>query len=211
MSPDRGPPSPGANGTAKVIGEWLHQSRGALQELEAGLEILRLECSGSTGALEIIQGVQEARTRLRRSFEELEELFEVHSFRKRPVDLRRCWQHAWKVLEVSLELTESSGEKIPEVEADPEAMILAFRHIFTALLGNSPGAREVEISWISTGQDDHPAIHLEITATHETPPTVHGSTPAIHLAARNVHAHGGKIGLRRDPPSLIVTVVLPAG
>jgi len=195
---------------SEALADWIHQSRGALQQVDAGLATLRARWKDDPAALGTFEAVVAAEQRLKEGFDELDELLRTVALEKRRCDVAQLWRSAWELLARSslVELVESGGTGV-FVMADPGALANAFRRVFGALLGASRNVRSVVVRCTPSTSSRKTAIRIDFSTSCEAAPSNCARSIALYLAARVIAAHGGRSSLRFADRRLHLIVALP--
>ena len=201
-----------------AIGQLLaaiaHESRSALQRIQAGVDILRLELEGNQDGLEDLLSIERAGDMLQRLFDELRSYAGPLNLQRCEADIRETWRRPWEELAIlrdgrTAELCEDSRELNPTVWVDT----FRFQQVFRNLIENSLAACEdpVRIS-IATHEaliadseairiifaDNGPGIEVDKRRSIFEPfftTRTQGTGLGMAIAERIVEAHGGSIGL----------------
>lgn len=206
-----------------------HESRNALQRIQACLEMLQLEVEDRPKARDLVTRIERAQDQLHKLFEEVRNYAAPIQLERRRVPLREVWREAWECLGAHRSgrqavLRDETADGDLQCEIDRFRMVQVFRNLLENSLG--AGGDSVEIGITCTAvrhggrevvrvgvRDNGPGLTPEqrkrIFEPFYTTKT-HGTGLGIPIAQRIVEAHGGELLLGNgEPPGLEVIVLLP--
>jgi len=134
-----------------AIGEMVtglaHESRNALQRIQACLEMLELEVEDNAEAKDLVGRIQRAQDQLAMLYDDVRAYARPILLQTQACEVDRLWRATWADLELEhaekgIELRENCAESRADV--DPYAMQQVFRNIFE----NSIGACPEEGGWV---------------------------------------------------------------
>jgi PAS domain S-box-containing protein len=205
-----------------AIGEMVdglaHESRNALQRIQACLEMLMLRVLDHPEALALIGRIQTAQDDLNRLFEDVRAYAAPIPIVGESCRLDRLWRNAWAQLELSrrgkaAHLTEVCNGIHLTCVADPFRLEQVFRNVFENALAACEAPVEIVVRADESHIDDRPAIQLtildngpgiqpDLRARAFEPfftTKTHGTGLGLSIAKRIVEAHGGWIRLGESP------------
>jgi PAS domain S-box-containing protein len=216
-----------------AIGQMMtglaHESRNALQRIQANAEMLELEVEQNEDAVELVRRIQNAQEHLHKLFDE------VRGYAA-PVklDLLRCrlsetWREAWEILarqraQRRAQLTEYVSAADIGIEVDRFRMVQVFRNLLENSLAacDDPVEIEIDVSETQFGQrralrivvrDNGPGIPSGVRERIFQPfftTKAKGTGLGMSIAQRIVEAHGGTIGLANEvSKGAAVEITLP--
>ena len=213
----------------QMVAGLAHESRNALQLIQASVEMLIPEVEDRPEALELVADIQGAEDRLHRLFEDIRGYAAPINLERHPYDLAKVWREAWGQL-ASLrngrqaELREDTGGVELECPVDLFSLERVFRNIFENSLAACSDPVCIAIHCSEQRQDGQPFLRV---AVRDNGPGLRpeqaakifqpfyttkrqGTGLGMAIAKRIVEAHGGQIavGERADPGAEIV-ITLP--
>lgn len=152
----------------RMLSVLTHESRNALQIIQANLEMLGMEIEDRPDSLGYVSRIQTAQDRLQRLFEELREFAAPI-----PLDLRTC-NLGHLVGQVLNEMSPLHADKQVRLRAqangvdlhcmaDPFRMHQVFRNLLENSIAACPDVVSIKASWSQTELDDHPALRLSFS------------------------------------------------
>jgi PAS domain S-box-containing protein len=192
-----------------AIGEMVtglaHESRNALQRIQACLEMLELEVEGNADALDLVARIQRAQDQLAKLYDDVRAYARPMALRCQPCELDRLWRATWA--DLAHERSGRDTDLVEEIaadttcEADPYAVQQVFRNIFENALSASGHSCEVTVRAEDAGdhlaisiEDDGPGLQAEQARRIFTPfftTKTKGSGLGMAIVKRIIEAHGG--------------------
>lgn len=205
-----------------------HESRNALQRIQACLEMLALKVEGQTDALDLIRRIQKAQDDLRTLFDDVKGYAAPIVLERCSCDLAGVWRESWVQVEAARPgkaATLHEHIDLPALEClvDPFRVGQVFRNIFDNALAASPGPAEVDVSAVETELDGRAAIRVSVRDNGPglTPEAMRrvfesfyttktkGTGLGMSIAKRIVEAHGGRIAIGEGSPGAEIIVTIP--
>ncbi len=206
-----------------------HESRNALQQIQACSGLLEWKLDGQSEARELLEDLQKALDRLRRLFDDLRGYAAPVTLERRPVDVLEAVREAWQALAADRQGRQAFlAERV--LAGDTRAAIdrlqleQVFRNVFENSLAACGDPVEIEVSVCDTTVNGRPGLVFRVTDsgpglspqqlqhafeaffTTKTKGTGLGMT----IARRIVEAHHGQIEMTSPPgKGAVVTVALP--
>jgi PAS domain S-box-containing protein len=217
-----------------AIGEAMtglaHESRNALQRIQACSEMLALEVDDHPPALDLVERIQKAQSHLHQLYEEVRGYAAPGTRQRQPCDVARLWRETWSELQQSqngaaVRLREEAATDC-QCRVDARAIQQVLRNIFEnsiAAVGN-PG--EVLLHCTAHKLDGQSALRLAVRdngpgLSREQNQRIfdpfyttktQGTGLGMAIARRIVEAHGGRIAVGEPPNGgTEIVVTLPRG
>jgi hypothetical protein len=212
----------------QMIAGLAHESRNALQRIQACAEMLELELEDNPDLLALVQRIQNAQDGLNRLFEEVRSYAGPMKLDRTQCDLSRVWREAWGLLADARRGRQCSlREEIRGV--DLKCTVDAFRlvQVFRNLLENSlsacadPAEIVIACAHVSHDQKDYlevavrdngPGLNQEQMARVFEPfytTKTKGTGLGMPIAQRIVRVHGGEIEVGHPPRGAEFKIRLP--
>jgi hypothetical protein len=216
-------------GIGQISTGLAHESRNALQRIQACAEMLELEVEHSPQALDLVHRIKLAQDHLHRLLEEVRGYAAPLTLDCSPCQLRSVWREAWEML-----LPQRAGRRADLVECpagteldycgDHFRLVQLFRILFENSLAACRDPVRIEISCrASSGgpavglrmsvRDNGPGMNAEQRARVFEPfytTKTKGTGLGLAIAKRIVEAHGGQITIGEDAyPGAHIIVTLP--
>ncbi len=217
-----------------AIGQMMtglaHESRNALQRIQANLERLSFRVDDQPGALDIIGRIQDAQDQLLQLYEQVQGYAAPINLERTPHDIGKLLNRAWDNLD---HLRRDRKVTLDAGDSDPAGRLcdvdaLAIERVFVNLLENAIAATEdpveIRINWL----DDHiagaPALRI---AVHDNGPGIgaeqrrqifdpffttktSGTGLGLALTRRYIEAHGGWVNVADvSGPGATFLIALP--
>ncbi len=206
-----------------------HESRNALQRIQACLSVLALKLEARPDELSLLARMQQAQDDLHRLYEEVREYAAPMTLRWenwRPAEL---WRQAWADLaalcdETHAELREQGDADNCVCEGDPFYLKQVFRNLLENALTAGGTPPRVIIDCTTTETDGRPALRVVIRDNGSgfapeqrarlfepfyTTKT-RGTGLGLAICKRIIEAHGGSIEAADDPgPGAAIVIILP--
>jgi signal transduction histidine kinase len=204
-----------------AVGEMVtglaHESRNALQRIQAGLTLLGYRLQGQPNALSLLDSIQKAEDDLHRLFEEIRDYAAPIRLEPRSGTLTEVWREAW----ADLEAVRAGREAELREEADGTDLqcVVSFFHlkqVFRNLLHNALGAARdpVQIVIRCAAAEVHGQEAVRIAVRDNGPgfrgeqqekafepfftTKAKGTGLGLAICKRIVLAHGGSIEVSKD-------------
>lgn len=194
----------------QTMAALAHESRNALQRIQAGVELLELDLGPNSQGLEDLRRIEKAAIDLRGLLEEVRSYAAPIQLDRAECSLANVWRRAWESLESErknrdAELLENHPNKSDSVMACVDATRLqqVFRNLFENSLSITPGPVRIRIACRSVGHqiviqvsDNGPGISAEqqlhlFEPFYTTRPS--GTGLGLAIAQRIIEAHEGTI------------------
>jgi signal transduction histidine kinase len=213
----------------QMVAGLAHESRNALQRIQAGLTRLGYRLQGQPEALNLVDSIQRAEDDLHGLFEELREYAAPIRLEPRPCDLAEIWRDSWADLGAAwegrkTELREETGNTALHCMASPFHLKQVFRNLFYNALSATQDPVEIVIRCAETNMEGHEVIRVSVRDngpgfTKEQrekafepffTTKVKGTGLGLAICKRIVEAHSGRIELgTSDKPGAEVLITLP--
>jgi PAS domain S-box-containing protein len=213
----------------QMVAGLAHESRNALQLIQASLEMLALEVEGQPEAMELIESIQGAEDRLHRLFEDIRGYAAPITLERDVYDVGKLWRGAWEQLATArngrtAELHEVTQTKNLSCSLDLFSLERVFRNIFENALAACPDPVRIDIACAEVPlelrqalriavRDNGPGLNAEQRQKIFEPfytTKRHGTGLGMAIAKRIVEAHGGQIALSNGAaPGAEIVVTLP--
>jgi len=204
----------------QMLSGIAHESRNALQRIQAGADMLELEIEAESEAYEDLARITRAREDLNRLFDELRSFAAPIHLERRTGHLVDAWRQAWTDLDFARRnRTAELCEETDGVELECRFDLFRIEQVFRNLIENSLAACRdpvrIEIQCKASVVNDLPAVsvtyrdngpglskeqRLRIFDSFYTTKTK-GTGLGMAIAKRIVEAHGGTIRVLDDSPA----------
>lgn len=137
----------------QAVASVAHESRNALQRIQARVELMELDMTYDFEKLEDLRVIKSASLSLQSMFEELREFAAPIVLNKESCQLRDLIGRAWLSIEALPEAHFASLEyDFPDVEmlVDPIRIEQVFRNLFENALAACPSPAKIDVSWSTT-------------------------------------------------------------
>jgi signal transduction histidine kinase len=134
----------------QAVTSVAHESRNALQRIQARVELMELDLAGDKDKLEDLRVIKAASQSLRYMFEELREFAAPIVLRKSCCRLHDIIHRAWQSLEVLPEAVSAKlGYGCDDIElmVDPIRLEQVFRNLFENALAACPAPARIDVTW----------------------------------------------------------------
>jgi PAS domain S-box-containing protein len=208
-----------------------HESRNALQLIQANLEMLALEVEDRPEALQLIESIQGAEDRLHRLFEDVRGYAAPIQLERDVYDISGVWRGAWAQLGAARNgrnavIREWTTGVDLHCYIDLYSVERVFRNLFENSLAAGRDPVEIDIRCAAIDLRGRPGLQIRVCDNGP------GFTPAqrqrafqpffttkrqgtglgMAIARRVVEAHGGAITLGESPgPGAEIVIMLPRG
>jgi len=215
----------------QMVAGVAHESRNALQQIQACCGLLQWKLDGQSEVEELLVDLQKAQDRLRRLFDDLREYAAPFKMDKRICDLRDVAQEAWKTLEpqrsnrqVSLEIEAENGTS--KCNVDRLQLEQVFRNVFENSLAACADPATIKVVMTSPPSTIRQDLQVEIIdngpgLTNEQQNRAFepfyttkskGTGLGMAITKRIIEAHDGRIHIGNAPGGgAIVGITLPRG
>jgi two-component system sensor kinase FixL len=213
----------------QMVTGLAHESRNALQLIQASLEMLALEVEDRPEALELVTSIQGAEDRLHRLFEDIRGYAAPLTLDREMYNIAKMWRAVWEQLS-----PQRSGrqvqlcEQIGAIDLDCQADLFSLERVFRNILENSLAACKdpvmIEIACSDAAlngrsalliaiRDNGPGLSAEQKRKIFEPfytTKSQGTGLGMAIAKRIVEAHGGRIAIGDDThPGAEIIITLP--
>ncbi|MBI1246274.1 GAF domain-containing protein [bacterium] len=198
----------------QMITGLAHESRNALQRIQACTEMLELEFSPDSQEMNLISRLQQAQDDLQLLFDEVRNYAAPIVLEKKPTDLAALWRRAWEQTEpvrrsrdttIKIENAENAS-----LEIDPFRLVQVFRNLIENSLAACDGQVVVTVTFAMgedaqlrmTYEDNGPGFDETIAKKMLDPfftTKTKGSGLGMAIALRVIEAHKGQIELISQP------------
>jgi signal transduction histidine kinase len=209
-----------------------HESRNALQRIQASVELLKLQLVDHAQALRDLETIERADAELRSLFSDLRSWITPIKLDQYRIDLQDVWNHAWEHLlsvrgACDARLDAFIGDVDTSIEADASLLEQVFRNLFENSLQAASGPVRVVIEAIDSKIGRMPALRLRIRDNGKGiaeqdmdrcfepfyTTKRRGIGLGLAIVKQLVEAHHGAIELRSSAPAsgVEVELTLPRG
>jgi len=216
----------------QVVTGVAHESRNALQQIQACSQLLKWELEGDEKRLELINDLQRAEERLLRTFEELRSYAAPLKLDRRPCDIRSIVEQAWSATAPqragrNVSLVEDSAHVCTDCVADSLRLEQVFRNLFENALSASHDPVRIEVEYEEIKSSDQRST-MQITVKDNGPglspeqqtrifepfftTKTEGTGLGMAIVKRIVDAHRGKISVEEHGmQGAAIIIMLPRG
>jgi PAS domain S-box-containing protein len=215
----------------QMVAGLAHESRNALQLIQASLEMLALEIEDRPDALELIASIQGAEDRLHRLFEDIRGYAAPIQLERDTYDIARVWRSVWEHLAPlrngrQVLLRERSAGVEQSCSVDLFSLERVFRNIFENALAACRDPVQIDIDCSEASMNGSQALRIGIKdngpgLSPEQKQRIfepfyttkrQGTGLGMAIAKRIVEAHGGQIAVGDDTgPGAQILLTLPRG
>jgi PAS domain S-box-containing protein len=215
----------------QMVTGLAHESRNALQLIQASLELLALEVEDRPEAIELVASIQGAEDRLHRLFEDIRGYAAPINLERDGYNIAKVWRAAWEQTSPrrqgrTVELREDTGGVDLICSVDLFSLERVFRNIFENSLAACRDPVGIEIRCAEINGTGQPAIQIAI---RDNGPGLspeqrrkifdpfyttksQGTGLGMAIAKRIVEAHGGHIAIGEGTsPGAEILITLPRG
>ncbi|MEQ8786362.1 MAG: protoglobin domain-containing protein [Pirellulaceae bacterium] len=198
----------------QMVAGLAHESRNALQRIQANAEMLELEVEENKDAMALVQRIQNAQDQLHRLFDEVRGYAAPINLDRVPCTLSELWREAWDILarqraERQTRLNEQTQLRDLNVMVDRFRMVQVFRNLLENSLAacSDPVEISIDVNTARFGQqellrvvvrDNGPGIAADARERIFQPfftTKTKGTGLGMSIAQRIVEAHGGTIAV----------------
>ena len=211
----------------QMVAGVAHESRNALQQIQACSQLLKWELEGDEEKQELIVDLQHAEERLVRIFEELRSFAAPLKLDRRPCNISDVVAEAWRDTELvrigrTVNFVELGKELCQPCLADPNKLEQVFRNLFENSLSACDDPVSIEVDYRSDDdklvcvsvRDNGPGLTPEQQARIFEPfftTKTQGTGLGMAIVKRIVAAHDGNIIAKSGDTGAIMTVAFPRG
>ncbi len=211
----------------QMVAGVAHESRNALQQIQACAQLLDWQLAGDSPKQELIADLQRAQDRLHRLFDELRGFSSPRHLELRPCNLCTIMTDAWSAIESQragrdADLCELHAD-LPPVMADPFQLEQVFRNILENALAACDDPVRIEVDCHEVANDDVQALEILIRdngpgLTPEQQQRIfepffttktRGTGLGMAIVKQIVEAHGGAIAARNAATGAEFSITLP--
>ncbi|MCO6459593.1 MAG: PAS domain S-box protein [Pirellulaceae bacterium] len=196
----------------QMITGLAHESRNALQRIQACAEMLELEVEQNAEALDLVRRIQAAQDHMHRLYEEVRGYASPLQLVCEPIRLSEAWREAWDLLAAQRQgrharLREEFDEREVEIKGDRFRLVQVFRNLLENSLAACADPVEVLIRCREGQLGEQSAVEILI---HDNGPGLDeqqrerifqpfyttktkGTGLGMSIAQRIVEAHQGRI------------------
>jgi hypothetical protein len=213
----------------QMVTGLAHESRNALQRIQANAEMLELEVEQNDEALELVRRIQNAQEHLHRLFDEVRGYAAPVKLDLLECRISETWREAWEILTRlragrETQLIENVDAPSLTLHADRFRLVQVFRNLLENSLAacDDPVEISIDVSAATLGgrralrvivRDNGPGIPPEARGHIFQPfftTKTKGTGLGMSIAQRIIEAHGGTIALvDADSPGAAVEILLP--
>lgn len=213
----------------QMIPVFAHESRNALQRIQAGIEMLRMQFSDTTNAIMIVDRIEQAVDDINKHFEEIRGFATPIKLKKEFCDLSQVWQKAWNNLEAlwkdrDVVLQEQIKSECVSCSVDAFRLEQVFRNLFENSLAACSDPVRITVQCLAEQLDDGQYFQIQVCDNGQgltdeqcarafnpfyTTKT-QGMGLGLPIVKRIIEHHGGQIGiLENSQPGTGFLITLP--
>ena len=154
-------------GIGQMITGLAHESRNALQRIQASVEMLELEVEDNPDAIQWVNRLQLAQDDLRRLFDEVRNYAAPITLERFSCDLSGAWNEAWQLLERSRQSRQArlaiQADRIDlHIPADRFRIVQLFRILLENSMAACTDPVEIDVACRATQLDGRPAVQMAV-------------------------------------------------
>jgi PAS domain S-box-containing protein len=215
----------------QMVAGLAHESRNALQLIQASLEMLALEVEDRPEALELVTSIQAAEDRLHRLFEDVRGYAAPIQLERDQYNVAKVWRAAWEQAAPrrngrQVQFREDTRGVNLVCALDLFSLERVFRNIFENSLAACRDPVEIDIRCAEVDLQGQPAVQISardngpgLTAEQKQrifdpfyTTKSQGTGLGMAIAKRIVEAHGGRIAVGNGTePGAEIVITLPRG
>jgi signal transduction histidine kinase len=215
----------------QVVTGLAHESRNALQLIQASLDMLVPEVEDRPEALELVASIQGAEDRLHRLFENIRGYAAPLTLEPEPYNVAKIWRNVWEHLALLRARRQAQlQEEITGIDLDCSVDLFALERVFRNVFENSLAACRdpvgIEIHCSEARLRGAPALRISVKdngpgLSAEQKQKIfqpffttkrQGTGLGMAIAKRIVEAHGGEIAVGNGTPTgAEIVILLPRG
>ena len=204
----------------QMIPVFAHESRNALQRIQAGIEMLRMQFSDTTNAIRIVDRIEQAVDDINKHFEEIRGFATPIKLKKEFCDLSQVWQKAWNNLQAlwkdrNVVLREQIKSERVSCSVDAFRLEQVFRNLFENSLAACSDPVRISVQCLTEQLDDGQYFQIQVCDNGQgltdeqrerafnpfyTTKT-QGMGLGLPIVKRIIEHHGGQIGILENSQS----------
>ncbi len=215
----------------QMVAGLAHESRNALQLIQANLEMLAMEVEDRPEALHLLAAIEKAHDRLHRLFEDIRGYAAPLNLERDVYNLAKIWRTVWEQLGSrragrDTQLGEHTGDINLHCAVDLFSLERVFHNIFENSLAACADPVRIDIRCAEVNADGRAALRVSVQdngpgLAPEQKQRIfepfyttkrQGTGLGMAIAKRIVEAHGGQIAVGNGVPrGAEIVIILPRG